>query len=461
MSAPITAYLSTVRDACESLGSSLSDPAAQSKLDMIVHILNGLIAQTKSQSGLEAAAVAAYRPLLQDDATDLASARAAVRRLLPPSQGMADPKMLSTLQRIVDIERAYFEGATRALQAELQRPNAAQQSDQPSSGLPDAERLSEYLSVLFATPVRVQKIDTVSLGFSKATFMLDVTAEPPVPASLVIRMDRANSFLGTTVLDEYPILRALHAHGVAVPQPYGLESTGEVLGQPFIVVARVHGRGLGSHFKFPAPNRRLCSTMAATLAKIHAIPLAALAEALPKPQSAYEELITDINKAHADWARLNVDVPPVEIAFALLKQHASAAAEGPRTLVHGDFSLSNLLIGENDTVSAVLDWEFARLGLPAADLGWCYEVATRLATWEEFLQAYEAAGGVLPPRRQLEYFALWGAVRLAVMVFQSRIGFERGEQCGLKQAFVSVAPPMEMVQRVSRRLQPLLTAATS
>ncbi len=42
---------------------------------------------------------------------------------------------------------------------------------------------------------------------------------------------------------------------------------------------------------------------------------------------------------------------------------------GPPAIVHGDYRLDNCIIGDDDRVAAVLDWEMATLGDPLADLG--------------------------------------------------------------------------------------------
>jgi aminoglycoside phosphotransferase (APT) family kinase protein len=38
-------------------------------------------------------------------------------------------------------------------------------------------------------------------------------------------------------------------------------------------------------------------------------------------------------------------------------------------IVHGDFGPQNVLI-ESDAISALVDWEFAHVGMPVEDLAW-------------------------------------------------------------------------------------------
>jgi len=80
-------------------------------------------------------------------------------------------------------------------------------------------------------------------------------------------------------------------------------------------------------------------------------------------------MTAEIARYYADWSALGIASPTMETAFRWIREHAHEAI-GPRKLVHGDFSLSNVMISEEGTVSAILDWEFAQLGFPAADIGW-------------------------------------------------------------------------------------------
>ena len=56
---------------------------------------------------------------------------------------------------------------------------------------------------------------------------------------------------------------------------------------------------------------------------------------------------------------------------------APAPAELETTLVHGDYHLSNVLVGPDGEVRAVLDWELCTVGDPLADVG------VLLAYWNE------------------------------------------------------------------------------
>jgi aminoglycoside phosphotransferase (APT) family kinase protein len=77
-------------------------------------------------------------------------------------------------------------------------------------------------------------------------------------------------------------------------------------------------------------------------------------------------------------------------------------------------------------VTAVLDWEFAHVGTPASDLAYFRYSADAGSSFAAFLQAYAEAGGTIPPPGQLEFYTLWGQLRLAVMGFKAVRQFEDG-----------------------------------
>ena len=48
---------------------------------------------------------------------------------------------------------------------------------------------------------------------------------------------------------------------------------------------------------------------------------------------------------------------------------ARIPAQGPATLVHGDYRLDNMILTDSGEVAAVVDWELCTLGDPLADVG--------------------------------------------------------------------------------------------
>ena len=463
MTEGILRYLTTVRATCEAVMHAPNDPVSRRRLEQVCQILNILVADAKGSRRLEARAFDQFRGLLEPlqesipwrAARDFESAKALVAKII----GLPDaiPGTSEFCRRAVEVEREYLLDSEQALREES-KPTARGAHEGTRGDVPNAAAVSEYLSGVFAQAVEVSDIDTVSLGYSKATYLLGIRASGRVPAALVIRMDRPFNFLGTTVVDEYPVLQVLHESGVSVPRPYALEPTGGVLGQPFLVVSRAYGRNVGSHFSFPPRNVELCAQIGAKLAQIHRVPVAKFGPGLRGTAlSAEEQIAAEIARYHADWSSLHAVSPTMEAAFRWIKQHAGDAVSG-RTLVHGDFSLSNLLISDGGEVAAILDWEFTQLGPPAADIGWFFTAAEHLASWEEFLAAYRAAGGTVPPKKQLDFFVLWGMVRLAVMNFQVQSAFEGGRMRDIKHAYAAISFTRECVLRVGACLSELLVA---
>jgi aminoglycoside phosphotransferase (APT) family kinase protein len=454
-------YLETVRQACLTVAPLVADVAERRQLEQAAQVLCLLIVEARTAPALQLQALRSLQslplPFVAAADADFFTARMAVQSLLRDGlPGSGNDIAPAAIKQVVDIESRYLRQCDAAYRLEAETKAASQASSDSAGAMPDSTALGAYLSTVLGGKVEVLKLDTVALGYSKLTLLASIRHNGQPADDLIIRMDRPFNYLETTVVDEYPVLKVLHRAGVRVPQTLALEDTGKVCGQPFLVQARVQGRNIGSHFTPPAHNPALCRKFAQQLAAIHSVAVASFGKALRGAElSPMAQLTTDIDKSYAHWTALGTVAPILEAAFNWLRSHI-ADGIGQRTLVHGDFSLSNLLISDSDEVAAIVDWEFAGLGNPAADLGWFYTGAARLGGWEFFLQAYKDAGGPLPDQRQLDFYVLLGALRLAVMNYQVSVGFESGRSAELKHAAVAAAFQREVTLRVGDRLAGLL-----
>jgi aminoglycoside phosphotransferase (APT) family kinase protein len=132
-------------------------------------------------------------------------------------------------------------------------------------------------------------------------------------------------------------------------------------------------------------------------------------------------------------------------------------------LVHGDFSLANLIIGPDGEVRAILDWELSTLGDPVADLGTllCYwpdrpeqAIAERdplpllagFPSRQELIDAYARAA----PDRDLSGLQFW----LALATWKLAIIFEGITRRRLENPGNSRTGP-EMLRRTTEHLATL------
>jgi aminoglycoside phosphotransferase (APT) family kinase protein len=112
----------------------------------------------------------------------------------------------------------------------------------------------------------------------------------------------------------------------------------------------------------------------------------------------------------------------VELGLRWLRANRPAPAEP--ALVHGDFRLGNFIVDE-DGLAAVIDWELAHLGDPAEDVGWLCIRSWRFGNddrpvggvgeLEEFIRAYELAGGRPMELERVRYWETFGNVKWAII----------------------------------------------
>lgn len=169
---------------------------------------------------------------------------------------------------------------------------------------------------------------------------------------------------------EYRVISALRDTSVPVPLAYALCTDPDVIGAPFYVMSEVDGisyrtadqiAGLG-----PTRIRAIAERLIATLALLHAVPPAEVGLAdFGRPEGFLARQVRRWKK-QLDASRSR-PIAGIDELHALL---AASPPDGtPPAIVHGDYRLDNVLVGADDKIAAVVDWEMATLGDPLTDVG--------------------------------------------------------------------------------------------
>ncbi len=244
----------------------------------------------------------------------------------------------------------------------------------------DLARLAEHLRRIVAdggpsgprTPLEALArgpltADVVAGGRSNLTYVVRSGA-----TSVVLRRPPLGHVLATAhdMAREHRVVTALHPTAVPVPATYLLCEDPDVLGAPFYVMEHVPGtpyrRAAELEALGPERTRAVCERMVDTLVALHAVDPAEVGLAdFGRPEGF-------LTRQVARWGRQLEASRSRELAGVdeLHERLATTVPEqGPAAVVHGDFRLDNCLVGDDGTLTAVLDWEMATLGDPLTDVG--------------------------------------------------------------------------------------------
>ncbi|WP_405838424.1 phosphotransferase family protein [Streptomyces sp. NBC_01518] len=169
---------------------------------------------------------------------------------------------------------------------------------------------------------------------------------------------------------EHRVISALHPTNVPVPRPILLCEDDEVLGAPFYVMEFVEGTPYRTADDLaplgPDRTRGAVLELVDTLVELHAVDPSQVGLAdFGRPEGFLDRQLRRWGK-QLDASR-NRDLAGVEELHAALG-HRLPTSPAP-AVVHGDYRLDNVLIGEDDKIKAILDWEMSTLGDPLTDLG--------------------------------------------------------------------------------------------
>ncbi|MCC5948574.1 MAG: phosphotransferase family protein [Nitriliruptoraceae bacterium] len=170
---------------------------------------------------------------------------------------------------------------------------------------------------------------------------------------------------------EHRILEALADSAVPVPRCVGYEPDEAVTGASFYVMHFVDGAIVRTDAEASAltPAQRAAASDAVvdTLVALHEVDIDAVGLGELARREGYIE--RQLRRWHGQLEKTRTrPLPLLDEVHARLV--ADIPAQGPATIVHGDYRLDNLILTpDGSQVAAVLDWELTTLGDPLADLG--------------------------------------------------------------------------------------------
>ncbi len=299
---------------------------------------------------------------------------------------------------------------------------------------------SEKLIAFLQRASGADRVDVTDLrrltgGASRETWSLDATVaragEPAQTLPLILQRDTRGAPKEMSRSVEFQLMRAAFDGGVPAPEPLFMGD--DSLGGEFFIVRRLDGetlpRRLQREEQYATARTALTAQLGRTLAAIHAVPLEqhALAGALPASPP-------DVSPAKHELARYEQiyrgialqPSPAFELAFRYLNRSPYVEADGaaePRTLVHGDFRIGNVLFGP-EGLRLILDWELAHVGDPMEDMGWVCVRSWRfggakpvagIGDREELFAAYEAAGGPKVDAGRVRFWEVYGNLRWGII----------------------------------------------
>ncbi|HEU4821019.1 MAG TPA: phosphotransferase family protein [Qipengyuania sp.] len=242
---------------------------------------------------------------------------------------------------------------------------------------------------------------------------------------------RAFSNLGLgSVVREAAIMRFAEAAGIPVPRIAFELPLGSPAGDGY-AMAHVAGETVGTRVlrlpELAEARAGLARRCGEVLARLHA---AQGFDALGLQSQDGSEALTALKARHHATAQ---DRPV--FAFALRWLADNLPPGGHRCLLHGDFRTGNLVIGP-EGLRAVLDWELAHVGSPAADLAWLCVPSWRFqrpelpvggfGMREDLLAGYESAGGGAIDRHELFAWEVFQTLNWGVMCAGAGWAFMNG-----------------------------------
>ncbi|MFF7186862.1 phosphotransferase family protein [Streptomyces sp. NPDC008222] len=205
---------------------------------------------------------------------------------------------------------------------------------------------------------------------------------------------------------EHRVISALYPTAVPVPRPVLLCEDDSVLGAPFYVMDFVEGTPYRTAEQLaalgPERTRDALLGLVDTLVELHAVDPAEVGLGdFGRPEGFLDRQLRRWGK-QLDASR-NRELPGIDELHAALGR-ALPVSPAP-TVIHGDYRLDNVLLGDDDRIAAILDWEMSTLGDPLTDVGLLVMYSVPLRLSDSPISTTATAAGHPDPAELIERYA--------------------------------------------------------
>jgi aminoglycoside phosphotransferase (APT) family kinase protein len=286
-----------------------------------------------------------------------------------------------------------------------------------------AAHLARFVPAHYGSSAALDGLQVMEAGHAGLTFGFRVIERgtKAVMARLVLKLAppgvrRAGN---TDVFRQAPLLRALHAAQLPVPDVPWAGADDAWFGTPFVMMAFLPGMPFfvwqpDARFdRSPAAVTPLWEQCIDALVRLHRFDWSLHLPDWERPTALHDEVTR--------WDRIVAKSPePVWLAAAQRVREALLETMPPSpapALVHGDYQPGNMLY-EGGRLTGIIDWELASIGSPPLDVGWLMMMADPLG----WLPDWKPLCPLTPRAIALRY----GAEPVAMAWWQALAGYRLG-----------------------------------
>lgn len=293
-----------------------------------------------------------------------------------------------------------------------------------------------------AEHVEIHDFGPIPGGFSRETFSFDAVIHISGEQErhpLILRKDPPESaaILQTSRAIEHDLIEAVRLNtNVPVTESLGHQMDRAAFGEAAMIIRRAPGNPLTTDLFHDGPDthqvddvvRHLCES----LVELHQTDITTLDPGgeLNDPRgvgidvSSWDRYMdTTFEYYLENYPKINRDPMLCIILDAFLTLRRNKPRPLPLSLIHGDFNPANFLYADG-RVTALIDWENARVGDPREDLGWMMmmddlsntQIMSHPADEGGFLAYYNKLTGHEITEQEIGYFILFGSANIAVPI---------------------------------------------